>query len=83
MPSFDFGNYWQLLLVFFLCTVDAGYKNMLDIRTLYAIPNDVLIIGIHFTLKICIHFLYYYSETTMSEYLDKVFKTFSLKGVTI
>ena len=25
----------------------AGYKNMQDTRTLYAIPNDVLITGIH------------------------------------
>ena len=65
MPRFDFGDYWQLLLVFFLGTVDAGYKNMLDIRTLYAIPNDVLIIGIHCTLKIFIHFLYLYYQNSI------------------
>ena len=29
------------------CIRYAGYKNIPDIRILYAIPNDVLITGIH------------------------------------
>ena len=31
------------------CIRHVGYKNMPDIRTLYAIHNDVLITGIHCT----------------------------------
>ena len=40
--------------VFYSIDFFSGYKNMPDIlvRTLYAIPNDVLITGIHCTIRV-------------------------------
>ena len=41
-----FSNPKGILISDIHCIRHAGYENMPDIRTLYAIPNDVLITGI-------------------------------------